>query len=78
MVIALHLPEQLDQRLTNLTAITGYSKNDSLIQALENYLEDMEDLLTANAVLERVTKGKEKTYSADEVRNVLKMEREIC
>lgn len=77
MAMTVRLPEQLDSRLTQLTQQTGRAKSFYLIQALESYLEDMEDLLISNAVLERVRTGKEKTYTSQEVRDVIKLEREI-
>lgn len=77
MAMTLRLPPQLDERLNHLTKQTGRSKSFYLSQALENYLENMEDLLIGNAVVERIRAGKERTYSAEEVRNELKMERGI-
>lgn len=77
MAMTIRLPEELDSRLTNLTQQTGRAKSFYLIQALESYLEDMEDLLLSNAIVERIHTGKEKTYTSQEVRDAIKMEREI-
>ncbi|MDH2998514.1 CopG family transcriptional regulator [Pasteurellaceae bacterium LFhippo2] len=75
MAMTLRLPTHLDQRLSDLTEQTGRTKSFYLVQALENYLEDMEDLLISNAVLERIKTGKERTYTAKEVRQILMSER---
>lgn len=74
MAMTIRLSPQLDERLSNLTKQTGRSKSFYLTQAVESYLENMEDLLIANAVLERVKMGKERTYSLDEVYNDIKLE----
>lgn len=74
MAMTIRLSPQLDKRLNNLTKQTGRSKSFYLTQAIESYLENMEDLLIANAVLERVKMGKERTYSLDEVYNDIKLE----
>lgn len=74
MAMTIRLSPQLDERLSNLTKQTGRSKSFYLTQAIESYLENMEDLLIANAVLERVKMGKERTYSLDEVYNDIKLE----
>ena len=75
--MTIRLSEQLDERLSNLTKQTGRSKSYYLTEALESYLENMEDLLISNAVLERIRTGKERVYSVNEVRNELKMARDI-
>jgi hypothetical protein len=77
MAMTIRLSEQLDERLSNLTKQTGRSKSYYLTEALESYLENMEDLLISNAVLERIRTGKERVYSVNEVRNELKMARDI-
>ncbi|MFC1040109.1 DUF6290 family protein [Pasteurella multocida] len=77
MAMTLRLPAHLDERLSNLTEQTGRSKSFYVSQAVESYLEDMEDLLIANAVIERIKAGKERTYSPEEVRNEIFMEAKI-
>ncbi|MGT3005690.1 type II toxin-antitoxin system RelB family antitoxin [Pasteurella multocida] len=77
MAMTLRLPAHLDERLSNLTQHTGRSKSFYVSQAVESYLEDMEDLLIANAVIERIKTGKERTYSPEEVRHEISMESKI-
>lgn len=74
MAMTIRLSQELDERLNNLTKQTGRSKSYYLVEALESYLENMEDLLISNAVLERIKTGKERTYSLDEVYNEIKLE----
>lgn len=74
MAISVRLPNELENRLTHLSEQTGRAKSFYIKAALEVYLEDLEDLLLANAVLERVRSGKEKTYKLEEVENELKLD----
>ncbi len=74
MAMTIRLPQQLDERLTLLAQKTDRAKSYYLIQALESYLEDMEDLFISNAVIERIKVGKEKTYSMEEVKRELNLD----
>lgn len=77
MALTVRLPDELQQRLDHLAAQTGRAKSFYVKEALEAYLEDLEDLLLANAVLERVRAGKEKTYSLEEVENELNLDSQL-
>lgn len=74
MTITVRLPDELQQRLDHLAMETGRAKSFYIKQALEAYLEDLEDLLLANATLERVRSGKEKTYTLKDVENELNLD----
>lgn len=74
MAITVRLPDELQQRLDHLAMETGRAKSFYIKQALEAYLEDLEDLLLANATLERVRSGKEKTYTLKDVENELNLD----
>lgn len=73
MALTVRLPNELQQRLDHLATQTGRAKSFYVKEALEAYLEDLEDLLLANAVLERVRAGKEKVYSLEDVENELNL-----
>ncbi|MFU2089311.1 type II toxin-antitoxin system RelB family antitoxin [Avibacterium avium] len=77
MTITVRLPDELQQRLDHLATETGRAKSFYIKQALEAYLEDLEDLLLANATLERVRSGKEKTYTLQDVENELNLDGDI-
>ncbi|MFZ7217254.1 type II toxin-antitoxin system RelB family antitoxin [Avibacterium avium] len=77
MTITVRLPDELQQRLDHLATETGRAKSFYIKQALETYLEDLEDLLLANATLERVRSGKEKTYTLKDVENELNLDGDI-
>lgn len=73
MALTVRLPNELQQRLDHLATQTGRAKSFYVKEALEAYLEDLEDLLLANAVLERVRAGKEKVYRLEDVENELNL-----
>lgn len=60
-MLSVRLPEELEQRLEALAKATGRSKTYYVREALVAKLEDMEDLYIAEAVLERIASGEEKT-----------------
>ena len=73
MATSIRLAPETEQRLNFLALQTGRSKAFYLREVIERGLEDMEDYYLAADVLERLRQGKEKVYSADDVRNALNL-----
>ena len=71
MATSIRLAPDTEQRLNFLALQTGRTKAFYLREVIERGLEDMEDYYLAADVLERLRQGKEKVYSADDVRNAL-------
>ena len=71
MATSVRLAPEIEQRLDFLAAQTGRTKAYYLREIIKRGLEEMEDYYLAAAVLERVRKGQEKVYSAEEVRKDL-------
>lgn len=71
MATSIRLAPETEKRLDELAARTGRSKAYYLREAIEEYLDDMEDYYLAVEVAERVRSGKEKTYSLEQVRQEL-------
>jgi RHH-type rel operon transcriptional repressor/antitoxin RelB len=67
MTLTVRLDEAQERALEQLAADTGRTKSYYVKQALDQFLEDRADYLTALAALEKV----ERTYSAAEVRREL-------
>lgn len=61
--LTLRLPEDINQRLDTLALKTGRTKTFYAREALEQYLEDMEDVYLAEAALEQHRKSGLKTIS---------------
>ena len=67
MPTSVRLPQDLEKRLTILAETTGRSKAFYIREAIQEYLDDLEDIYMAREVLERVRKGEEEIYTLDEV-----------
>ncbi|MFP4209308.1 MAG: DUF6290 family protein [Wenzhouxiangella sp.] len=64
---AVRLPDETYQRLKALAEKTGRTATFYIREAIDQHLEDLEDLYLAEKTLARVREGKEQTYSLDEV-----------
>jgi RHH-type rel operon transcriptional repressor/antitoxin RelB len=71
MATSIRLSPELGSRLDRLAAKTGRTKAFYLRQIIEGGISEMEDYYLAVDTLERVRKGREKTYSTASVRNDL-------
>ena len=71
MATSIRLDPAVEQRLDHLAAQTGRSKAYYLRELIANGLDDLEDYYLAAATTERVRQGKEKIYSAAQVRKDL-------
>ena len=67
MTLSIRMPDDLDIRLTDLAKKTGRSKSFYVRKAVEEKLEDLEDLYLGLAVLENVRAGKEEILSSKEM-----------
>ena len=66
-MLAIRLPEDLERRLDDLAQSTGRTKTYYAREAIARYLEDLEDVRQAEAVLDRLRKGQERAYTLDEL-----------
>ena len=71
IMVAVRLPQEIEDRLTVLSEKTGRTKSFYIRQALEEHLEDMEDVYLA----EERFKTLDKTISLDELMNELEVAR---
>ena len=71
MATSIRLNPEIEQRLDFLSTHTGRSKAYYLREIIEKGLEDLEDYYLAAEVVERIRKGTEKVYSAEQVRKDL-------
>lgn len=74
MATSIQLTPDTERRLDALVSQTGRSKAFYLRELIERGIEDLEDDYLAADVLDRVSKGAEKVYSADEVRATLALD----
>jgi len=66
-MLTVRLPEEIENRLNALAEQTGRPKSYYVKEAIENYLEDMEDLYAAETAYRRVLQGKEDISTLEEV-----------
>ncbi|WP_333818075.1 type II toxin-antitoxin system RelB family antitoxin [Tabrizicola sp.] len=70
-MLSVRLPEELEQRLEALAKATGRSKTYYVREALIEKIEYLEDLYLAEAVMERLASGEEKTTPLADVEREL-------
>lgn len=62
------LDPDVERRIEALKALTGRDTQEQVREAILRGLEDMEDIAAADAIMERLRNGQERTYSAAETR----------
>ena len=74
MPTSVRLPKDAEERLNHLSKVTGRPKSFYIKQAILEYLDDLEDAYLRDKVLKRIKRGKERTYSLEEVVEDLELE----
>lgn len=68
---AVRLPDELNERLMALAKRTGRTASYYIREAIEEHIDDLEDIYLAEQTLERLKRGEERTYTLDEVEHEL-------
>jgi RHH-type rel operon transcriptional repressor/antitoxin RelB len=68
MQISIRLKEPIGQRLETLAKRTGRSKTYYVEEAINEHLEDLEDIYLAKQAIENVRTGKSKLISHEDVK----------
>jgi RHH-type rel operon transcriptional repressor/antitoxin RelB len=68
---AIRLPDETYERLQALAARTGRTATYYIREAIEQHIEDLEDIYLAEQELERVRRGESRIYSLKEVEDEL-------
>ncbi len=66
-MIAVRLPQELEERLDRLAKETGRTKTFYVREAIAEHIAELEDIYLAERVLERVRAGKEDTVQLDDM-----------
>lgn len=74
LMLAIRLPHEIEERLSNLAKKTGRTKTFYAKEAILEHLEELEDRYLAETTLKKIKQGKMKTYSMDEVRKDLDLD----
>jgi RHH-type rel operon transcriptional repressor/antitoxin RelB len=73
-MLAVQLPDDLDQRLDALAKATGRSKVSYVQEAVVEHLADLEDLYLAKRRLDDIRAGRARTLTLAEVEHDLGLE----
>jgi RHH-type rel operon transcriptional repressor/antitoxin RelB len=73
-MLALRLPEDVEERLAALAKATGRSKSYYAREAIVQHLEDLEDIYLTEQRLIDHRKGSGETVSMDEMRRHLELD----
>jgi RHH-type rel operon transcriptional repressor/antitoxin RelB len=71
---SIRLDEELEARLERLARLTGRSKSFYVKQALQDQIEDLEDLYLARRVARRVEDGRERLVPIEDLERELGVE----
>jgi RHH-type rel operon transcriptional repressor/antitoxin RelB len=66
-MLALRLPNEIEERLEALAKATGRTKSFYAREAILEHLDDLEDIYLAEKALEQVRCGEMMTHSLDDV-----------
>jgi len=72
--LSIRLDEELEARLERLARLTGRSKSFYVKQALQDQIEDLEDLYLARRVARRVEEGRERLVPIEDLERELGVE----
>ena len=68
---SIRLDDELESRLDRLARLTGRSKSFYVKQAIENQIEDLEDLYLAQRVSQRIAEGRERLIPLEDLEREL-------
>jgi RHH-type rel operon transcriptional repressor/antitoxin RelB len=71
MPTSVRLPDEIERRLDVLARQTGRTKAYYIREMIVGHIDEMEDYYLAAEVMERLRKGEERTFTAEEVRRDL-------
>ena len=66
-MLALRLPEEIEQRLSALAKKTGRTKSFYAREAIMEHLDDLEDIYLAEERLEDIKAGRGRTFTLEEM-----------
>jgi len=70
-MLAIRLPEEIEERLNVLAKATGRTKTFYAREAILEHLDDLEDLYLAEQRLIEIQAGRSKTHTLEEVERSL-------
>ncbi len=72
--VSLRLPDEVVQRLDKLATMTGRTKNSYMAEAIQEHLDDLEDLYLAEQRMADIRAGRDQAVPLEEVMKCYGME----
>ena len=66
-MLSVDLPTALEERLTEVAKAIGQRPDECIIQAVSNYLDEIDDLRQAEEALLEIREGRAQTFTLQEV-----------
>lgn len=66
-MLTIELPEEIEERINSFVGAAQHSQKEFIQEAVERFLEDLEDARAADAAYEEFLASGKKTISLDEV-----------
>ena len=70
-MLEIQLPKCIEARLCRFAKETGRSETALVKEALDHYLDDLEDIYFSNKVVQRIRDGREDVVSSEEMAQML-------
>lgn len=74
MPTSIRLNDDIENRLTHLSEVTGRSKSFYLRRLIEDHFDELEEIYLAEETLQRIRRGEEKTHSLKDVEHELSLD----
>ncbi len=65
--VSLRLPDEVVQRLDKLATMTGRTKSSYMVEAIQEHLDDLEDLYLAEQRMADIRAGRDQAVPLEEV-----------
>ncbi len=75
-MLEIQLPKCIEARLSRVAKETGRSESVLVNEALDHYLEDLEDIYLSDEVVQRIRNGREDVVSLEEMTQILDLKRD--
>lgn len=75
-MLQIQLPKGIEERICRFAKETGRSETALVKEALDHYLDDLEDVYLSDKVVQRIRNGREDVVSSEEMAQMLGLKSE--
>lgn len=73
--VSIRLPDDISDRLDQLSRLTGRAKTDYIVEAIREHLDDLEDAYLAEQALIRIRSGEDDMISLEQAMAEYRLDR---